>query len=150
AIELGRTCLGFDRLGLWFLDKDPQFAVGSFGTDENGEIRDERGRRLPLDPDEVSIEMLHTGERRALIRNSPLHNDKGETVGYGDIVRGNLLDGGQILGWLNSDNLIHHEPWSDYQVELLGLYATSLGYLVTRKRIEEELRAKEEATHAFQ
>ncbi len=150
AVELGRSRLGFDRLGLWFLDADPRFLVGSFGTDEKGQLRDERARRFELHANDVSVEMLATREGRMLLRNVPLVNDKVEVVGYGDIARGNLFDGEKILGWLNADNLIRHEPWSDYQVELLGLYAASLGHLVTRQRIEQALRDKEEAARRFQ
>lgn len=150
AIELGRTCLGFDRLGLWFVDEDRQFAIGTFGTAENGELRDERAARVALQPDEISMEMMQTGERRVLLINGPLYNEKGEIIGYGDSARSNLLDGDQILGWLGADNLVKREPWSDYQVELLGLYATSLSYLLIRKRIEDAMRVKEEATRSFQ
>jgi PAS domain S-box-containing protein len=150
AVELGRSRLGFDRLGLWFLDADPRFLVGSFGTDEKGQLRDERGRRCELKTDDMSAEMLATREGHTLRRNVPLLNDKAEVVGYGDVARGNLFDGQKILGWLNSDNLLRHEPWSDYQVELLGLYAASLGHLVTRQRIEQALRDKEESAHRFQ
>jgi PAS domain-containing protein len=49
AVELGRSRLGFDRLGLWFLADDPRFMVGTYGTSESGQLRDERGKRLPLD-----------------------------------------------------------------------------------------------------
>src|SRR5215813_1065054 len=72
AIELGRSCLGFDRLGLWLVDKDPRFAVGTFGTDESGGIRDERGQRIALNLDDISMKMMRAGERRALLTNGPL------------------------------------------------------------------------------
>ena len=34
--------MGFDRLGLWFVSTRPGELSGSFGTDENGQTRDER------------------------------------------------------------------------------------------------------------
>jgi len=34
AVELGRSRLGFDRLGIWFRSDEPDTVVGSFGVDE--------------------------------------------------------------------------------------------------------------------
>ena len=48
GVELGRERLGFDRLGIWLLDSQPDYTVGSFGTDEKGATRDERGIRQRL------------------------------------------------------------------------------------------------------
>ncbi len=150
AVELGLSRLGFDRLGLWFLGPDGASVVGSFGTDEQGHIRDERGLQHPLLPEHLSGSMMQPGEGRTVLYDLPLLNENTEMVGRGDIVRGNLWDGERVLGWLNADNLIRHEPWSDYQIELVGLYASTLGHLVTRQRIEESLRAKEEEAREFQ
>lgn len=150
VIELGRSLLGFDRLGMWLLSPDHRVITGTYGTDENGQIRDERGQSHTLVPGQVSDEMLKPGQRWTFWRNISLMNDKTEVVGVGDIVRGNLWDGEQILGWLNGDNLLRKEPWTEYQFELLGLYAASIGHLITRKRIEKEIRAKEEEARVFQ
>ncbi|NCC52755.1 MAG: hypothetical protein EOM20_16265, partial [Spartobacteria bacterium] len=47
ALELGRSEMGFDRLGIWFRSKDdPDMIVGTYGTDETGHIRDEHGRTV--------------------------------------------------------------------------------------------------------
>ena len=40
AVELGRERLGFDRLGIWFVGENQQHMEGSFGTDEQGRIRE--------------------------------------------------------------------------------------------------------------
>src|SRR5258708_25392737 len=47
AVELGRSRLGFDRLGLWLYEQDNTIARGAFGTDEHGQIIDERGMSIP-------------------------------------------------------------------------------------------------------
>ena len=47
VVRLGRDILGFDRLALWLLDDDGRFMMGTFGTDESGNLRDEKSiRRL--------------------------------------------------------------------------------------------------------
>src|SRR5438128_284094 len=50
AVELGRARLGFDRLGIWFTEAAGRSAVGSFGTDEQGLLRDERQSRVSISP----------------------------------------------------------------------------------------------------
>ncbi|UCD28867.1 MAG: hypothetical protein JSV03_17620 [Planctomycetota bacterium] len=42
AVELCRDRLGFDRAGLlFFSEEDPNIVVGTFGTDDKGQTRDE-------------------------------------------------------------------------------------------------------------
>ena len=49
AVILGQRVLGYDRIGIWFIDpSDPALLYGSYGTDEDGHIRDERGVHLGL------------------------------------------------------------------------------------------------------
>src|SRR6185436_18679425 len=50
AVELGRSKLKFDRMGMWLVNDDMAFMTGTFGTDENGNLRDERSQVLPFDP----------------------------------------------------------------------------------------------------
>jgi len=138
AIELGRSRLGFDRLGMWFLDEDgDEFVVGSFGTDEQGNVRDERGIRLPVD----------LAAREAMVRKDPmvarrmenqkLSDDRGRGVGTGSVAIATIWDGERITGSLCTDNLLKGEPITDQTCELLLMYASVLGHLCSRQRVEE-------------
>src|SRR6266446_5173743 len=60
AVELGRSRLGFDRLGIWFVGEDRASATGTFGVDENGEVRDERGSRVTIRPQSVAGQVIAT------------------------------------------------------------------------------------------
>jgi len=144
AIELGRARLGFERLAIWFLGEDPSCVVGSFGTDETGHVRDERGRRLPM---EIGPrELLAQAQRTTAVRNEnwPLRNDQGRTVGLGTLAYATIWDGEKILGFLYADNYLHHGPITDQDCEILTAYATQLGHLCSRKRAESALRESEE------
>ena len=51
VVDKGREYTGFDRLSLWFIDpEDPLWLKGSFGIDERGQIRNEKGFRMIKDP----------------------------------------------------------------------------------------------------
>jgi signal transduction histidine kinase len=56
-----------------------------------------------------------------------------------------------VIGQISADNLLSHQPCSEFQVELLTLYGITLGQLCTRKRSEaerEKLIAELEAKNA--
>src|SRR5687768_4383536 len=84
AVEWGRSRLGFDRRGLWFLAENPDELHGTYGTDEEGNIRDERHLRIPA--------QFYSGMPRFLQNEEPLvfnedfvhRNDIGEVIGHGN------------------------------------------------------------------
>ena len=47
--------------GFWFIDRDRRTMHGSFGTDENGALRDERSAPLPNNDTRI-LKILETGE----------------------------------------------------------------------------------------
>ncbi|MBI2299045.1 MAG: response regulator [Armatimonadetes bacterium] len=144
AVELGRELLGFERLGIWLLDADPEFAVGTFGTGEDGSVRDERGSRVRIRPGTQFEQSMRAGERRAFRGEARLFDHHADVVGFGSVVTAALWDGESVLGCMASDTLLSGKPMEAPQVELLALYASRVGHLVARLRTEAELRASEE------
>lgn len=142
AVELGRSRLGFDRLSIWFLDKDPQFIVGSFGTDEQGQVRDERGRRLAPSPESAGA-LIFSGQVPLVFEpDTPLHDDQGVVVGRGWQAVAAMRDADRVIGYISADNLLRGLPADEHQLEILKLYGITLGHLCTRKRAEEALAQK--------
>ncbi len=148
AVQLGHERLGFDRLGLWLLDTDPDFVHGTFGIDDAGKIQDQRDLRVRGWMGEALT--LDVADTRAFRLETPFYADQDQVTGRGEHITGIIWDGEHRLGWLSADNYIPHAHIADYQVELLGLYGSIIGNLVTRKRTEEELRAREADAHQFQ
>jgi len=144
AIELGRSQLSFDRLGLWFTTEDPDWVVGSYGTDLNGTIRDERQQYFDLDDDHRIGQQLQNHERY-IYEPSILLSDGFDTeVAYhGWKAVAALWNGSQIIGYLFTDNLITQHPYSENEGELLSLYALLLGHLCTQMKVEQVLRERE-------
>jgi signal transduction histidine kinase/integral membrane sensor domain MASE1 len=140
AIELGRSHLGFERLGLWFVDDDPNYIVGSFGVDEQGQIRDERGSRQPAEPTELVVDILYGKLPVGVQHDTELYNNHNEPVGRGWFAVAGLWDRDEVIGYIGADNLLQRQPISAYQVELLALYGATLGHLCVRKRNENAIR----------
>jgi PAS domain S-box-containing protein len=143
AVELGRTHLGFDRLGLWFFDTDPAFLIGSYGTDETGSIRDERHRlqRIPASFRERR-EMLKGSVLISASTETPLLDDNAEIIGFGWNAIAQVWDGDRSIGWLSTDNLLSHQPLNEFHLEMLALYASTIGHLTRTLKAHEAL-AKE-------
>ncbi len=136
AIELGRRRLGFDRLGLFLFDDQSQELVGTFGTDEQGILRDERDFRQSIRNQPRIIEVLESRQFSKYWLETNLH-DMGSPIGTGWNAMAMLWDGDRGIGWLACDNLLKREPFRPYQVELLTLYGATLGHLIARRRADD-------------
>jgi PAS domain S-box-containing protein len=144
VIELGRSKLKFDRLGLWFVDDEQRFMYGSFGTDESGNIRDEHSGRLPFNYLDYPLREISDGTARVFFnQHAHLMNDRHEVVGEGWNAMAYLQDGGRLIGTISTDNLLKREPPEPYALELLALYGQTIAHLAIRLRAEEAVQKSE-------
>ncbi|MBN2394174.1 MAG: PAS domain-containing protein [Anaerolineae bacterium] len=137
AVELGRARLGFDRIGIWFVGERLGVARGSFGIDEQGQLRDERGMEVEFGPDEPDWQLLYHRAPTVIVQREPLYDHHRRQVGDGSRAVATLWDGDETIGLISVDNLLNHQPITEQQLEILRLYATTLGYLFKRKQAEE-------------
>ncbi len=149
AVELGRARLGFDRIGIWFVGERLGVAKGSFGTDEHGGLRDERGATVEFGPDQPDWHLLSRKESVVIALSKPLYDHFRRCVGEGERAIATLWDGDETLGLIAVDNLLTHQPITEQQLEILRLYATTLGHLFRRRQAEDELRTSEERYRAL-
>ena len=143
AVALGRARLGFDRLGLWFLETGSDLVRGSFGVDKKDRIRDERSCSLRVAPDSLMGQVLR-GRGLVLADGDGGRSDAGATVlcrGFNAIAA--LWDGDEVIGCLSVDNLITGRQFTKRDRQLLTLYAATIGHLCSRQRAEERLRHSE-------
>ncbi|MBN2394126.1 MAG: PAS domain S-box protein, partial [Anaerolineae bacterium] len=137
AVELACSHLGFDRVGIWFIEEDRGFLRGSFGTDEQGKLRDERDLRTEFRQEGLGWQVFSQKQPVACSERTTLVH-QGQELGEGTLAAGALWDGDQVIGLVYTDNLISHQPITEQQLEILRLYATTLGHLLERKWAEEE------------
>ncbi len=149
AVEEGCLRLGFDRLGLWFLNEDRSAMVGSYGTGPDGAMVDERDCVHAIDSifRGAAFDENHS---LSFENHVDLLDGYGNALGKGWNALTALWNGSEVIGFLSADNFINRQPAQPEQLELLVLYGATLGHLASRVRIEETLRESEEAERQFQ
>jgi len=141
AIELGQEKLGFERMGIWFDDKeDPTMRRGMWGTDPDGNIRDERHIIVPI-PEHES-KMVTEGDV-SVRQEIDLYDTDGTALGRGWVLIGVMWDGKQRLGWLYTDSVLTGTSLSQNQLEVFRLYAAQLGLLCAQRIAQDNLRQSE-------
>ena len=81
-MRLGKERLEFDRLGLWLVDQnDPRWMMGTWGIDERGQLRDERGSRLPLTG--TAPDAFYEGRLTLVDEAATCLDNEGHPVGHG-------------------------------------------------------------------
>ncbi len=143
AVEEGRELLGFDRMSVWQYDSETGRITGTYGTDEQGQTRDERGCKWPQWQDHPIRHII--GKRVALLTSdrAELHDPR-QLVGHGPRSLAGLWDGEEVVGFISADNLISQAPITGPQNEMLAQFAATIGHLLTQKKAEQELRHSEE------
>jgi diguanylate cyclase (GGDEF)-like protein len=141
AVLSGHERLGIDRLGIWLIDQeDPRWKGGTWGIDERGRLRDERGQRQQLETGDVPVEFYEGKIPYLSRRDVPCRDAKGKVVGRADKLIAPLWDGRRFIGEFSVDNLLGREPISAEKTEAIVIYARIVAHLVSLKRAEAELR----------
>lgn len=134
TVEQGLKRFGFERMGLLLYDKGK--AYGTYGTNHKGEVIPEY--HIVLNPEDLTgilMQTLDRSERFAYEPRTQLY-DNLTYIGEGSNAVATLWDG-VALGWLAIDNGVQHRPISELQLEVLSLYALTVGSLLARKRSEQ-------------
>lgn len=143
AVELGRQRLDFDRLGLLLYNQHDGTAIGTYGTDDQGKLVDEH--HLHFDPSNLTsilLRALEKEERFAVDENAQLFSNF-ELIGTGWNAAAVLWNGVEKLGWLATDNGVMHLPMTQSQLNILALYALTLGTLLAQKRTQAAVQSSE-------
>ncbi len=150
AVTLGMARLGFERLSLWFLNTQSNKMVGTYGVDEQGEIRDERSSSWTFENTPL-INFLH-GHKDPIINQDdmPIYNNQSEIIGQGWHISVPLLYQGGFIGYMTADNYLTQAPIKNYQPELLRLYGMTIGHLAAHQRDQEVSKALSDAVRLKQ
>ncbi len=140
AVDLGQRVLGYDRIEIWFIDpEDPALLFGSYGTDESGRVRDERGVQYRRS-EEALPEGFYEGKEPVYFMGSgPCFNERHEVVGTAERALALLWDGRKVIGEIWVDNLVTKRSIDGGSLELLVRYARIVGSLSSLKRVQAEL-----------
>ncbi len=151
AVELGRARLGFERVGIWFTTDETNVIVGSFGVDIDGNIIDERGIISTVEERYPDGKVLLGKESFILEEKSPIMGAAGDVIGYAPQAFAAIWDGKKVIGHVSIDNAMSKKPITADTCEILRLFGSAIGYLCSRKRVENDLyetvHKLEEALH---
>lgn len=128
VIELGLSRFEFDRMSLWFVDKNPKVMNGSFGIDETGKLRYEKGRQVATDTDIMFKRIKENKMHSIFKKNEPMRDHKGDVVGKGSLVITAVWNGEEVIGYLFTDNLLNKKSITPHDRELLELYASTFSH----------------------
>lgn len=137
AIELGREKLGFDRIGIYGINILQNRVFGIFSTNPQGAIVDQSNIRYAIKDSLEVRNFLMQGKRVYFWNNTTLRYRR-KVIGQGWYGMASLWDGEQQIGIMAIDNLIEQQAQRPFEEELLMLYGTVLGYLITSK--EHDIR----------
>jgi diguanylate cyclase (GGDEF)-like protein len=141
AVRLGRERLGFDRLGVWLVDQDdPSWKRGTWGTDESGKLRDERGLRLRRVKGGVPDSFYEGRIPLIFDEDAVCRDDVGRPVGRGSMLVAPLWDGHTLLGELGVDDLLGHKGFGPEKREVFVIFSRIVAHLISLKRAEAELK----------
>jgi diguanylate cyclase (GGDEF)-like protein len=140
AVVLGQKVLGYDRIGIWFVDvADPALLYGSYGSDEAGRVRDERGVRYRRSEEALPVGFYDGKEPVYYLGSGPCFNERHEEVGTAERALALLWDGRKVIGEIWVDNLVSKRTIDGGSLELLVRYARIVGSLSSLKRVQAEL-----------
>lgn len=142
TVEVGLEQFGFERMAFLLYDEEEGVARGTYGTDPEGKISDEHHVRFVPNPNGILVRAFERSERFYFDENAPLYYAL-NTIGSGWNAAAVLWNGTQSLGWLVADNFLSQTPASKPLLDILGLYALTIGTLLAQKRTQVDLQASE-------
>jgi len=142
-----RHDLGFDRLGIYLYDPESNSMLGTFGTNNHGEMIDESKDRKILDNDSLEtntfIKVLKEEDGYYFTHQYDVdHNIKENPimVGVKDYAAVAAWAGDKPVAVLCVDNAISQQPIKDEQLESLRLFAGFAGLAIENSRLNDALQ----------
>lgn len=143
TVALGRHYFKLDRLAIFIFDPTTGLACGAYGTDPQGNVVAEEQVQFTPAPDGLLNAAFVSVERFSFQENVPLFYNH-QIVGYGWNVATVLWNGAERLGWLIADNLLTQKTATKPLLDILRLYALTVGTLLVQKQAQAALRESEQ------
>ncbi len=141
AVELARDKLDIERCGLYMFDESRSYLRGTYGTNDQRCTTDERGARR--EAGEFAAILTTGPEQLWVVREtSHLYVQDGvqHTIGAGWVVATVLRGAAGPLGILFNDSALSGQPVDEAQQESLAVYCSSIGSIIERRRLEEQVQ----------
>ncbi|RBM39453.1 GGDEF domain-containing protein [Vibrio tarriae] len=142
SVKLLREDLGLDRVGTFLIDHKVSRYHGVFGTDDQGQYRDESDDYYPytqLDPRFLSI-LSQPNNWFHLVSDITLYHQH-QPIGHGWNAMVVLRNESQEpLGWIAMDNLLNQQPFDFDIQEALEVFAKTVSRILVEIRHNNRVR----------
>ncbi len=138
-VETGLSKLKFDRLGILLFSIEEDLLMGSWGTDDNGNVVDQSYFSSCLKDERWALNSLEMRDYVAIEYDIPLHN-AGVHIGRGWNSVANIYDGDEPVGWIAFDNYFSKKALPGWKKEVMGELGRLTSRLISRIRQEGRLQ----------
>lgn len=148
GVEIGIRQLGFERVGIFKLDRAGDAWWGTYGTDLDGNLRAEHNHTGGFS---VLVKLfwqdLISNRDQVILRDEAVLYDKDSEVGIGWHATAGLWKGNDIFALLFIDNAITHREQRPFEQELISLYSSTLAQVIQQQEIKEKLHDSQQQYH---
>ena len=139
GVIYARNTLGFDRIGMLLYDEKNDDIVGTWGTDEEGNLSDEHASRSPCNESDWHDRIMSSHDYTSVWEGVELKQWE-KSVGKGWNAISGMWDGEKCIGWIACDNLLSLKPLESWRSIILGQFTKSIGSLIIQSNQKQELK----------
>ncbi|WP_410497666.1 response regulator [Chitinibacter sp. S2-10] len=138
TVRAAITELGIDRLGLFAIDQEQDLMLGTYGTDNDGNLTDEHWYSCPIPQHPIFFAAAEKPGEVIVKEDAPIYYNK-VVVGRGWNSLVGLYADGIHLGWMAADNFLRRRPLMPYQREVMKLFAAIVAQLIRAKQVQQQM-----------
>lgn len=138
SVRAAITDLGIDRLGLFAVDHDKGLMLGTYGTNNDGELTDEHWYSANIPQHQIFMAAAEKPGEVIVKEDAPIYYNK-VVVGRGWNSLVGLYADGKHLGWMAADNFLRRRTLMPYQREVMKLFAAIVAQLIRAKQVQQEM-----------
>jgi signal transduction histidine kinase/ActR/RegA family two-component response regulator len=138
SVRAAITDLGIDRLALFALDHEKGLMLGTYGTNNDGELTDEHWYSAAIPQHQIFMAAAEKPGEVIVKEDAPIYYNK-VVVGRGWNSLVGLYADGKHLGWMAADNFLRRRTLMPYQREVMKLFAAIVAQLIRAKQVQQEM-----------
>lgn len=138
-VKDGLQKLHFDRIGILLISIKENQMVGSWGTDEKGDIVNQCDFKSDLKNEKWAIDAINKKDSIAVNYDTELSNEN-TVIGRGWNSVSAFFDMDEPIGWIVCDNYFSQKPLPDWKREIIGELGRIVGQSVSRFRQKKHLQ----------
>ncbi|NAW69483.1 diguanylate cyclase [Vibrio sp. V27_P1S3P104] len=138
AVAFAIKRMGIDRMAVFLTDEKCHTLQGTWGTDIQGNIVDERYFRTSAQDNEIVLLAKASPNEVVFKESAPIYHDN-NIVGFGWTAMTMLTDNDVPLAFISVDNLIRRSPLTSQLREVIRMFASNLTEVLMRAKAQQAI-----------